>query len=292
MDNSYTTKSNLKKSLQRVSSEIDLVDEKTEILTDICDGLDTRINTLESGTINENLLINGDFRYTINQRKKTTYNSSGYCIDGWYLTSGSSLTVLEDGLLIESPENGFARILQKCEYDYVGVFTYSVFISEGTGTMFVKDHSPAVSINGYGVYSVTVNGPNPVNAVYLDAANGSSIKVVAAKLEAGGRQTLAHKEGNIWVLNDIPNPSLELMKCKRYYNVLYLNYTFRRSDEGTALRTGLIQFPEMRAKPSVSVTGTSGITVNYVSTKSFVVNSGSAESGTVYITLCSLDANL
>jgi len=40
--------------------------------------------------------------------------------------------------------------------------------------------------------------------------------VQAVKLEIGSTQTLAHQENNVWVLNEIPNYSDELIKCQRY----------------------------------------------------------------------------
>ena len=39
------------------------------------------------------------------------------------------------------------------------------------------------------------------------------------KLELGHRQTLAHKENNVWVLNEIPDYATELAKCQRYLRV-------------------------------------------------------------------------
>ena len=43
------------------------------------------------------------------------------------------------------------------------------------------------------------------------------VDIKAAKLELGPVQTLAHKEGDTWVLNDPPpNKALELAKCQRY----------------------------------------------------------------------------
>lgn len=50
---------------------------------------------------------------------------------------------------------------------------------------------------------------------------GSGIPIIAAKLELGPVQTLAHQDtdGN-WVLNDPPpNKALELAKCQRYFEI-------------------------------------------------------------------------
>lgn len=58
-----------------------------------------------------------------------------------------------------------------------------------------------------------VNGNLGMNII---PAN-DSIKLLAAKLELGPVQTLAHKEGDEWILNDPPpNYQQELAKCQRY----------------------------------------------------------------------------
>ena len=50
-----------------------------------------------------------------------------------------------------------------------------------------------------------------------NAPSGTSAMVDAVKLEFGPVSTLAHKEGDTWVLNDPPpDPALELLKCKKY----------------------------------------------------------------------------
>lgn len=46
--------------------------------------------------------------------------------------------------------------------------------------------------------------------------NGQELELYACKLELGPTQTLAHKEGDVWVLNEIPNYIDELAKCQRY----------------------------------------------------------------------------
>lgn len=58
---------------------------------------------------------------------------------------------------------------------------------------------------------------NDIYPLYIDIRAYDSLSLVAAKLELGPIQTLAHKEGDTWVLNDPPpNYALELAKCQRY----------------------------------------------------------------------------
>ena len=56
--------------------------------------------------------------------------------------------------------------------------------------------------------------------------------MVAAKLELGDTQTLAHQENGVWVLNEIPNYAEELAKCQRYFINLKGQY-------GTYFRYGI-----------------------------------------------------
>ena len=50
--------------------------------------------------------------------------------------------------------------------------------------------------------------------------------ILAAKLELGSTQTLAHKEGDKWVLNEIPDYGEQLRRCQRYYFVTNANHFF------------------------------------------------------------------
>ena len=90
-----------------------------------------------------------------------------------------------------------------------------------------------------------------------------SAEIIAAKLELGPVQTLAHKEGDTWVLNDPPpNKALELLKCQRYSFVIN-DITSRRPFIGSGLATASkelwLEVPcptPLRAMPSISTQGT------------------------------------
>lgn len=57
-------------------------------------------------------------------------------------------------------------------------------------------------------------GGNHKFSIYLGA--GAKIKLAAVKLELGSTQTLAHKEGDKWVLNEIPDFGEQLRRCTYY----------------------------------------------------------------------------
>lgn len=79
--------------------------------------------------------------------------------------------------------------------------------------------------------------------------------LIAAKLEIGSEQTLATKDGNgDWVLADpIPHPTLELLKCQRYFQTFATQSL--RPVEAEDFR------PVMRAKPTLGTITVGGKTL-------------------------------
>lgn len=76
---------------------------------------------------------------------------------------------------------------------------------------------------------------------------------IAAKFELSDHQTLAHKEGGNWILNDPPpNKALELAKCQRYYQVF-------SSEDMRPIKA--VDFrPPMRVNPALSTIEIGGAT--------------------------------
>jgi hypothetical protein len=60
--------------------------------------------------------------------------------------------------------------------------------------------------NASGLLSFTVTSDN-INKLIIGFVGSldNSVTVLAVKLELGDTQTLAHKEGDTWVLNEIPD---------------------------------------------------------------------------------------
>lgn len=80
---------------------------------------------------------------------------------------------------------------------------------------------------GNGLYTVTTTIPQSSEYPYLNItigydsiANSSGyLDIIAAKLEYGSEQSLAHQENGEWVLNEIPNYTEELWKCQKYSQI-------------------------------------------------------------------------
>ena len=185
---------------------------------------------------NPNLLINSDFRDPINQRGQTEYTGVGYTIDRWRSTNARGIITVHDGyvrLATNGTNTSFIR--QYHERPFTGeVFTLSI-LAKGVGKHYINlgvystdDGYSAYYFNvtdKWAVFSYTLKidpaRPLPFDTFLISNRNDPSdayIDILAAKLELGPRQTLAHKDadGN-WVLNDPPpDKQQELAKCQRY----------------------------------------------------------------------------
>lgn len=225
---------------------------------------------------NRNLLDNWYYLSSINQRGLTEYTNDGYIIDRWEKLSGASnkVQVTSDGLVASGSET-FHRIIQKIE-DPVFLNNktccLSVMVKNPDSTLRIalfnkskevihgENFEPSENINVYSFStSIAVSDGDEVQfIVYMNANNGGikkSITLLAAKLELGSKQTLAHKEGDVWVLNDPPpNKALELAKCQRYCLSISRHARFAGTVNSNGTSGGLfIPTPViMRANPSVS----------------------------------------
>lgn len=192
-------------------------------------------NTDSTIASHSNILINYWFKSPINQRKKSVY-TNGYGIDRWINQGGSStITLTEDGLHIISTQPAGLIFDQRLENmtQYEGqIMTASVLVKDlVSGTLAVQiqagynaAHGSSISTAGLlsvtGIYhsDVMQGGDNAFRLFNTEAPFEGTI--VAAKLELGDYQTLAHQENGVWVLNDAPpDPALELARCQRYYRI-------------------------------------------------------------------------
>lgn len=180
---------------------------------------------------NRTLLDNWYFPTAVNQRGKDTYSAKGetaiYSIDR-FLVGRANLSVNEDGISFAwdgvTENNGYLQ--QRVPFPNLGgnTFTFSVLTADNHLISRVIEVGTKIGTN-YGEFVfehhiMLVIGNSNNNyawcAIYSDTTTPTTLK--AAKLELGRHQTLAHREGDQWVLNDPPpNYALELAKCQRYF---------------------------------------------------------------------------
>ena len=206
---------------------------------------------------NPNLLDNWYFANPINQRGQTEYTGGGYTIDRWAGYVGiPSVTLTSDGVQLTSGDWGQPMELAKL---IPTVYTCSVLLTGNKFISFIMDvtddnekHKEVTDKDtGFSLifYYRWSNGRH----LFFMNSNGATNKVIAAKLELGPVQTLAHKEGDTWVLNDPPpNKALELAKCQRYLCPLpSLGYYNGFVNAGKNIIHIPYHFINMRSNPTV-----------------------------------------
>lgn len=181
----------------------------------------------------------GGEQFPINQRGQTSYQNGGYTIDRWKC-DGASMAINSDGLLVTSSV-WYGRIFQRLPTSVnhgilANTVTLSVLVKNSIGSVVrIALYNTANGQTLDGVTSpfirisenlqlVTVTGvANGFQLsdlleclIYSDTNVQNSTTFIAAKLELGPDQTLAHQENGVWVLNEIPNYQQELAKCQMY----------------------------------------------------------------------------
>lgn len=207
---------------------------------------------------NRNLLDNWYFANPVNQKGQMEYTGSGYTIDRW--RSYGAKVSINDGYISLSTE-GNPTFCQKSELDlYDKTLTFSVLLANGslcTGTGILASGTAWKNTTLYEDSSIKLwlQNSNPLFNTAIDIKGNTPVDLVAAKLEFGSSQTLAHKEGSKWVLNEIPDYATELAKCQRYFYKTQGAFEYR----GIAINqwymnNGMIELPvSMRIKPTCKV---------------------------------------
>ncbi len=193
---------------------------------------------------NTNLLDNWYFADPVNQRGMTEYTAPSYNgyygIDRWMQYNKTRLTISEDGVSLFYPGGADVGtyILGQAAEDFKALrgkmMTLSLLVSslsQGEINLFVQFHedyegnvdSDITADAGLlrVTFTVPVDAEMMIFGINAPGKNPCVFSPVAMKLEPGLFQTLAHEEGDTWVLNDPPpNKALELLKCQRYFQIL------------------------------------------------------------------------
>jgi len=279
-------------------------------------GTEEEFSALLGVKSNPNLLDNWYFADPINQRGQMEYMETGYTIDRWGFTLGStrkiSLTASGIKLIPGSARIFFSQSFENATQFLGKTLTVSILSDAGcfSATVVMSDSLPD---QGERIASVSLGSllffelwAYPTNQIFLqfNTTTTSEITIIAAKLELGPVQTLAHQdtEGN-WILNDPPpNKALELAKCQRYY---------RRIDRivGNTIGTTqyipvYINYPDMRINPAVNVlgeirnggdnaiAGLSFVAANFTKNSGSYIKVSSNTTGIVQFLDVELDANI
>ena len=230
--------------------------------------------------VNPNLLDNwyfvgggsqqGGGQFPINHNGSTSYSTANaYTIDRWLLHQGS-ITVNSEGML-----GGTLKQLLKSNSVVSGqVYTLSFLGSSGTfasvsGVLSTTGSSWQLSKSA-GVFWAGVqysSGNWDVRISFSD----SSEKLAAIKLELGGLQTLCHKSGGVWVLNEVPNYQESIVKCQ--------SAVLRKTAQYSPNSGGYMNMPDGVTADNlisvfVTVTGSATGNDSFVAIPSFVNTTG------------------
>ena len=219
-------------------------------------------DTIDS-VCNPNLLDNWYFGNPVNQKGQTRYTGVGYTIDRWALsssTTGSFILHGSDNYSADVKGTFYQRIENK-RFIVGAKYTLSVLRGLITSpTLYHETFTLTASVgwklrfnvNGgtFGFYY----GQN-TSDIQFDLDDVKSI--IAAKLELGSQQTLAHQDENgVWQLNEIPDYGEQLARCQRNSCILFDLSNYGRVGlvvaEGSDIAHLYIPTPvTMRAIPSI-----------------------------------------
>lgn len=112
-------------------------------------------------------------------------------------------------------------------------------VHSGTFT-FPEIGSKTTIPTDFGTIEVGSGAESGVGFFLLRVAAGGTLRPMAAKLELGDTQTLAHQENTVWTLNEIPRREEQERICQRYCFAPFIGGSiFTRT---TFVGTGIVQF--------------------------------------------------
>lgn len=255
--------------------------------------------------VGKNMLKNWYFLNPINHQGKVEYTESGYTIDMWKIDGETTLTIGQNGEISnftknsETSTSGFIQMLDPKNVAEQTTYTFSVLLKNVSGEEvyisvfgFGQDPYNARCAEGLTTYTFTSGKTSEINNtpnVYIWIANGSvgSFTPIAAKLEIGPVQTLAHQDvdGN-WVLNEIPDYAEQNAICEQYSSIngefigsqhSNLNLLDNPYFIGGGSQQGGGQFPINQRGQTEYVSGDYGIDRWFVTKGSFKVSNNGIE---------------
>lgn len=262
----------------------------------------------------------GGGKFPINQRGETSWSDTNIMsVDRWVTrkTGGTlALSVAADGLhYAGSGESakGFNQPLENID-QYLGktvtisilckdvsvstdvCMRWGIFNSSARNSHVTPRGTTYVTADG--LYSVTTTLPSTFNYSFLNVGfyqhpnTTASLTIVAAKLELGDTQTLAHQVNGEWVLNELPNYQEQLARCQRHLYVMntagnsQATFGIGQTSANTEVQV-YIPFPvTMREAPTFSSAGsfetTSGGVATAVSTMACLQARNTPDGAVVY----------
>ena len=208
---------------------------------------------------NPNLIDNAywaDKDYIINQRGQNEYTAYGYSIDRYQIIA-ATLNINNNDITVSAPDDATnSHMVYLFEnIPKAQTVTLSMLVDELNGHCYMTGFGKSLTLEpGLNVLTHTIPENYQNNSLYLLNYLQGTIKLKAAKLELGPVQTLAHKDENgNWILNDPPpNKVLELAKCQRYFERLYLPRGFILFNNKTNSLVANLFYTPKRTTPTIT----------------------------------------
>ena len=231
-------------------------------MQDISDNLAYVSNNM----VNPNLLDNWYFGNPVNQRGQTSYTGTDtYTIDRWM--TDNTVTVVDGGITVKRTVHDalFYQYLEDSLVNAIAgkVVTYSALTTDGLMTVTTKlppskssDWDTDNAVQGDLMLDTVKSSAGKIYIRFYSTVDGTEATILAVKLELGSKQTLAHQENGVWVLNEIPDYGEQLRRCQRYYfktgSAQYSAYMMRKNTDDYLMDSCI--FPvTMRTTPSVQL---------------------------------------
>ena len=210
---------------------------------------------------NPNLLDNWYFGRPVNQRGKVEHSGAAaeYFIDRWRCGGYvQTIRATNDGLVWDTDTGVWLTQKIEDEATLMGkTCTLSAIVNgelySVTGKYGEGNSSIVVAPN---VYYEMNHDNGGVRFVSYTMSNAGNITILAAKLELGDTQTLAHKENGVWMLNEIPDFGEQLRRCMYYAEKVedgntpvITNATF--IPDGATSATFVLPYERKRTYPSI-----------------------------------------
>lgn len=169
----------------------------------------------------------------MNQRGQTEYTAAGYTVDRWKFSNNNGKIVLDDTGIMFTGIYDYAELNQLYEFpenirgkQYTASVLIDSFDGEGNFFLVVQNQNVWASTQlskGLNHFTDTFWSDSTTLRFFIQSqsvnlSNPPKIHILAAKLELGDAQTLAHQDssGN-WILNEIPDFGEQLRRCQRYH---------------------------------------------------------------------------
>lgn len=222
---------------------------------------------------NPNLLDNWYFRRPVNQMGQTEYTGNVYYIDRWRSWDGdsASLSVVSGGI---KTAGTLYQYFEPAVFEELWGKTVAISLLLADGTLYTDYfalkradwYTVPIKAHGLDVVQFGINNNNFGNQnnnflrVQPATIGTLSDTILAAKLELGPTQTLAHREGDKWVLNEVPDYGDQLRRCLRCCRVDDFTDSYTVAAFGVAVsetywRGFLPSYSDMRTKPTIAIIG-------------------------------------